>query len=429
MKAPSFGLIGVGGFGRVHFETLRRFESEGKLAFPAVCDPGIRPGSDLEEMVRASGVRAYRDYRAMLASEPELRAVTVGTPIYLHEEMAADCLGLGLHVYLEKPPVPLIDQLERLISIDTGMRVAVGFHMVDFEWVQTVKKWITEERLGTIGEITVAANWPRRGTYYRRAPWAGRMTFEGKPVFDGPATNALSHLIHIAMFFAGNAPETYGLPRTVRGELYRARSIESYDIACLKGNLSGGVNFWAGLSHASKTSLPFRVEVKGTRGRCEIVEGKGLTTSWGEFLPFEPAPSRQLDYAYESFLGFLKGRKPAPTTSLRDARGYVLATNAALLSSGGIHQIESPWAEAVERDGERLYEVEGLDGALTGTGSKLFSERALPWSVKTSTVAVGTDSNWSGKVRKLVFESRDRLGAAIGLNEEGQRPADLERTR
>jgi predicted dehydrogenase len=403
VRIPAFGLIGVGGFGRVHFETLRRFESEGKLAFRAACDPGIRPGSEMERVLQSSGVRTYRDYREMLAHEPGLRAVTIGTPICLHEEMAADCLGLGLHVYLEKPPVPLIGQLERLISMDGGGRVSVGFHMMDFEWVQKVKKWALEGRLGEIREIQVAANWPRRGAYYRRAPWAGRMVFEGKPVFDGPATNALSHLIHLAMFFAGDFPGTCAVPLTIRGELYRVRPIKSYDLACIKGTLSGGISFRAGLSHSSRTRLPFRIEIKGTHGWCRVREDEGLVTSWGGFFRIDPESPHPLDHAYGSFLDFVTGRRPGPTTSLADTRGYVLATNAALLSSGGIHEIQSPWVRAVEEEGDFQYVLDGLDEALAGDG--LFSEQGIPWSVKTSDAEVGTGAAWADLARDLVFQS------------------------
>jgi predicted dehydrogenase len=407
MNKPSFALIGIGGFGREHFNILRRLERQGRLVLCAVCDPCIFRDSGLLEEVRAGGIRAYRDYREMLSSEPGLSVVTIVTPICLHEEMVIDCLDCGLDVYLEKPPVPLIGQLERLIAADHAERVSVGFQMVDSAWSQRLKGWICEGRFGEVEEIRVTASWPRYGAYYRRAPWAGRMMLRGEPVFDGPATNALSHLIHNAMYLGGESHEEFAKPVSVRGEVYRVRPIESYDVACLRGGLSSGVDFFAALSHAEETMVPFRIEVRGSKGWCCVSEEtQRVESSWGPFSMNANATG-MLSEAYEGFVGFTCGERPRVTTSLKDTRGYVLATNAMLLSSGGIHEIGSKSSTPCERDGDWTYRIDGLASAIAGDESLLFSERGFPWAVVTPEIAVESSEDWADKVDGFFSQSDD----------------------
>lgn len=398
MNKPVFGLIGIGGFAREHYNTLRYFESAGWLRLAAVCDPFITQQPELEREVRAGGVRIYHDHRAMLERESGLRAVVIATPILLHEEMLLDCLGSDLFIYLEKPPVPLASQLQRLIEADRRGQVSVGFQMVDSDWNQQIKSWIAEGRLGEIREIRVVANWPRYDGYYRRASWAGQLVQGDRPVFDGPATNALAHLIHSAMYFGGGEKAEFAQPVSVQGEMYRVRPIPSYDLMCLRAGLPSGATVFAALSHAQQTPAPYRVEVIGSEGWCRVAEErKILESSFGVFR-FREMPSGMLHDGYESFCQWLRGERERPTTRLADAEGYVWATNALLASSGGIHTVDPRWYRTCEDAPGRIYDVHGLPEALADGRPMLYSERELPWSVEPAVVPVENTAEWRGRM-------------------------------
>jgi hypothetical protein len=92
------------------------------------------------------------------------------------------------------------------------------------------------------------------------------------------------------------------------------------------------------------------------------------------------------------FLDFVKGKSPRPLTSLSDARGYVIATNGMLLSSGDISTIDSKYLCKFQQAGDEGVDVIGLKEAVqqaANTGN-LFSELKLPWSKPSCTVEVTT---------------------------------------
>ena len=121
-----YGLIGVGGFGAQHLAVLRSLEQSGEIQLAAVCDPSIHRFPEIEADLKSRKVRIYQDYLEMLDREDNLAAVTIAAPIPFHDRMVKACLAPGVFVYLEKPPVPLLSQLdehhwETLIS-DTKSR-------------------------------------------------------------------------------------------------------------------------------------------------------------------------------------------------------------------------------------------------------------------------------------------------------------------
>ena len=383
-----YGLIGVGGFGAQHLAVLRSLEQSGEIRLAAVCDPGIHRFPEVEADLKRCKVRIYQDYLEMLDREDNLAAVTIAAPIPLHDRMVKACLGTGVFVYLEKPPVPLLSQLDDLIAADKERKVAVGFQMIESDWSRQFKQWIAEGKLGEVLEIRAAACWPRADSYYQRAKWAGRMAIDGEPVFDGPATNALAHLIHNIMFLAAVGPGEFDAPVEVQGELYRARPIESYDTACMRGRFSSGTRFFAAVTHATEKPLPFQMEIVGTKGWARIAEDSQLVESSLGSLRCNGNVHEALLRSYLPFLDYMKGGGRPPSTLLRDARGYSLATNAMLESSGGIHTIDKKWIRRIGDDGNGQYSVPDLQETIAGSLGKplLFSETELPWAVKTSAV-------------------------------------------
>ena len=132
--------------------------------------------------------------------------------------------------------------------------------------MQRLKQLIIEGTIGEVRSIRAGGCWPRSDRYYQRTNWAGKLVLGGEPVFDGPATNGLAHLVHNIMFLAGSEAVGSAVPIEVEGELYRARPIESYDVACLRGKFACGIDFSLAVTHSTKEPLPFKIEVRGTRG-------------------------------------------------------------------------------------------------------------------------------------------------------------------
>ncbi len=386
-----YALVGTTVIGAYHLAAIQQMEREGSVCLAAAADPVLARLPDLRAELEGRGVRIYLDHAEMLRSEPDLDVVVIAAPIPFHLEMTLACLEKGVFVYLEKPPVPLIQQWEMLCAADKQRRVGVGFQMIVSRWVEAIKQAVVAGKLGELREIRIGACWPRLDPYYKRNGAAGKMSVGGKPVFDGPATNAMAHLIHNAMFLASSQTGGYAVPLEIAAELYRARPIESYDVACLRGRLDSGVTFTAALAHATEEALPFLFEVRGSDGWVRVSDDGGrFESSFPCEIGGAETAEELIEKTHRQFLAFVRGEAAGPATSLLDTRGYLLATNGALLSSGGIHSIDPPYTRTYPPGEGTGYDVPGLREAVmesVKTGA-LFSELGVPWSVKTPPISV-----------------------------------------
>jgi predicted dehydrogenase len=91
------------------------------------------------------------DYREVLA-RPEIGAVFVTTPDYLHEEHAVAALEAGKHVYLEKPMAITIAGCDRILrtAYERKRKLYLGHNMRHMSFVQKMKQLIDG---GAIGEV------------------------------------------------------------------------------------------------------------------------------------------------------------------------------------------------------------------------------------------------------------------------------------
>ena len=385
----SVALIGVGGYGEHHLRCLRALESEGMVRLEAVADPSPHLHPETHASLTASGVRWYPDYRQLLGDEPRLGLVVIATPIHLHEPMTRAALARpGLHVLLEKPPVPTLAQLHALIAADPDTRVHVGFQMVAYPAVRRLQGWLAEGRLGELRRITATAVWPRDDLYYRRAGWAGRMvTDAGEPVFDGPATNALAHLAHNVMLLGSHGHKGDGVkvegrftrPALVRGEFRRARrDLQSYDAACITGRLRSGVDFGFAAAHCSRHDRPFTIHLQGSAGEATIGSNGG--TLRASFAPGEEYDNRFNLRLHRETLERIRRGEP-PLTSLRDCLGYSELTCGGLLSSGGVHGFSEECVAPGEPGASGVWHVEGLAEAVDRlrTTGQSWSEQDTAW--------------------------------------------------
>ena len=395
-RPPRYALIGATRIGAYHLAAIREMEKDGLAHLVAVVDPVLADASELRTSLEADGVRCYLDHREMLRKESALDVVVISTPIPFHLQMTLDCLERDVFIYLEKPPVPLVQQWEAMRAADKHQRIGVGFQMISSLWVRKLKAAVVEGKLGRVQEIRIGACWPRVDWYYQRNSAAGKMSHRGEPIFDGPATNAMAHLIHNAMFLASEEPGGYAAPVEMTAELYRARPIESYDVACLRGRFPSGATFSAALTHATEEAWPFRFEVRGTGGWARVTEDSTVIESSSASDVHAGETAEQLvEKTHRQFAAFARGEEARPLTSLLDTRGYILATNGMLLSSGMIHSIDDRHCRHYQHGSEGGYDVAGLHSAVQASfeTGKLFSELGLPWARATNPVSVETLKN------------------------------------
>ena len=99
-SAVAFGIIGTGGRGRYVGGFMAK-DSNAKLA--AICDKyPDRIDLGKTEIPGADQVPAYRDYQELLA-RPDIDAVLIATPVFLHPEHFEAAVKAGKHAFIEKP--------------------------------------------------------------------------------------------------------------------------------------------------------------------------------------------------------------------------------------------------------------------------------------------------------------------------------------
>ncbi len=369
-KSKNIGLIGAGGFALSHFRMLVQSGESNGMRLAAVADP-----TALKESTNAAllehGIRRYQDYERMFAEE-ELDGVFVATPIPTHYAMTAAALRRGLRVYLEKPPVTSVRQLDELIALDANRFVQVGFNMNSWPIVRRALQRISRGDFGAIRSIRVIALWPRDNAYYARASWAGKMGTPENPIFDGPATNAMSH--YVQLLCAGAAAAGGGAPEGVRGEYFRAREIESYDTCSLAGHFANGLKFSVVMSHSAGPGHVTSLTLEGEKASFEVDQEIFGRMAASRF-------NNPLGHAHRDFGKLVHQELERPRVSLADCRNFLEIVSQGLADSGGVHSIPSAYVSHEGEGPEELCVVKDLNSAafLCSKNFQMFSEAGMPW--------------------------------------------------
>lgn len=141
------GVIGVGSMGQNH---ARVYSEIADLV--GVVDKDTDTG---QRVARRFGTEWFDDHQALFRRG--LDAVSIATPTALHYQIALDALEAGVHVLVEKPICPTIEEAEALVRAteSTGLTLAVGHIERHNPVVEFAKKGIGDGRWGEV--ITISA--------------------------------------------------------------------------------------------------------------------------------------------------------------------------------------------------------------------------------------------------------------------------------
>ncbi|HOC31061.1 MAG TPA: Gfo/Idh/MocA family oxidoreductase, partial [Armatimonadota bacterium] len=144
-KELQIGVIGAGGRGGI--AQLAHSPDDG-VRLTAGADTDL---SALEKFRQKMGSDVYTtsDYREILA-KPEIDAVFITTPDFLHEEHAIAALEAGKAVYLEKPMAITIEGCDRILEAAARLKgkLYLGHNMRHFPMVLKMKELISKGAIG-----------------------------------------------------------------------------------------------------------------------------------------------------------------------------------------------------------------------------------------------------------------------------------------
>jgi predicted dehydrogenase len=176
-KTIRYGVVGCGTRSVLHhLPFVKRCVPEVEVA--ALCD--ITP--EALERARAiwPGAATHTDYRRMLAEHPEIEAVVVVIPNYLHAEVAVAALEAGKHVLVEKPMAIRLTDADRMVSAARkGNRILqVGMQARYSEVLRRMSQLIREGAIGDVEFVFASlfrGDWNPRSWRYTD-PATGRKT-------------------------------------------------------------------------------------------------------------------------------------------------------------------------------------------------------------------------------------------------------------
>jgi len=141
--------VAVLGYGYWGPNLVRNFTTCAETEVAAVVDPD--PARRRAVGVLYPWVPTHADHAAVIA-DPEVDAVVVATPLFLHAPLARAALAAGKHVLVEKPLAPTVAECEELAGLaDRAGRVL----MVDHTFVYTgavrkIRQLVADGELGKV---------------------------------------------------------------------------------------------------------------------------------------------------------------------------------------------------------------------------------------------------------------------------------------
>lgn len=243
-----FGLIGLGGIGRVRLAALERSPNASLTATFDLNQACLRTAGE--------GVRRFASARELLASDA-CDAVIISTPPDSHEELALAALHAGKHVLVEKPMAPTPDACRRMVeAAQRADRVlTVGFNHRYFAAIKVVREAV---RSGAIGRLTHVCGYAGHlGLAEFPAPWM----YDRRVIGGGALWDNGIHVIDLVRHLMG---EVWAVSGAVGTRVWELDGTEDNGFALLHG--ANGVT---GMLHASWSEwrgYRFHVEAWGDRG-------------------------------------------------------------------------------------------------------------------------------------------------------------------
>lgn len=221
----SIGIIGTGNISRAHLHAYLQFPEEVQVVALADIEPGKAETARAEFAL--DGARVYEDATAMLASE-HLDLVSIATPPGTHCELSVQALEAGVHVIVEKPMAPSLEECDRMLEAQrrSGKLLSVIAQNRFRDDMAQLKAVLDSGRIGRIAHARIASAWWRGRAYYDLW-WRGTWASEG----GGPTLNHAIHHIDLALWLLGR-PQAVAAMMTNAG--HDNAEVEDLSVALLQ---------------------------------------------------------------------------------------------------------------------------------------------------------------------------------------------------
>lgn len=193
----SIGIIGIGNISRAHLAAYLEFGEEVRIVGLADIDPAkaeaARSAHGLQE------ARVYDEAGAMLAAK-DLDLVSIATPPATHCALTVQALEAGVHVIVEKPMAPSLEECDRMLAAQhrSGRLLSVVAQNRFRDDLAQLKAVLETGKIGRVTHARIDSAWWRGRSYYDLW-WRGTWASEG----GGPTLNHAIHHLDLALWLLG----------------------------------------------------------------------------------------------------------------------------------------------------------------------------------------------------------------------------------
>lgn len=171
MRKVSIGVCGLGGMGLAYCLALKKIDAANLVA---LC---TRRQSVAQDFARKFHTVPYTQLSDMV-KRPDLEAVIIATPNYLHAEQTNISLESGKHVLCTKPMATTLAEADSMIaqSRKSGAKLEIGFQYRYDPRTYRAKQMIDKGELGRVFFGTDCLPLYRGQEYWKEAWWRGTIS-------------------------------------------------------------------------------------------------------------------------------------------------------------------------------------------------------------------------------------------------------------
>jgi len=211
--------------------------------------------------------KTYSDWRDLVA-DPDIQAVYIATPVYLHAEMTQEAAKAGKHVLCEKPMAMSDTECRNMMNACRENRVCLGiaYYRHHYPVIQRIREIIHERLIGNVMLIQINAFSP-----FDRRPGEPRYwLLEKDKSGGGPMMDFGCHRIEVMLDLLGPVDRV----RADTDNLKYKRSVEDTAIAHFK--FSSGARGILTVTHTVPVGQD-TLDLYGTEGSVHVpVLNKGF---------------------------------------------------------------------------------------------------------------------------------------------------------
>lgn len=362
------GIIGCGGYAHQLIVRMRTLPRHIQL----VAATSRNPNSEAALFWSDAGVKVVQTLDQLLDFAPgNLDVILNPTPINVHYQSTLSCLEAGLPVWLEKPPVPTLAELDGLVAAaeKSGLSIDVCFNSIYGQNVQRLKKELVAGRYGKVQRIRGIAGWIRDLAYFQRNDWSGKLKLGDNWVFDGTTNNPLAHLVCNNLYFASSEPHALAEVKALEAHLWHGNAIESEDTSALRIETTDGIEVISNMTLCPEETIPPTTVIDTDKATLTLADFETVKIDWHDGRSeFRPSFKENRIEMLEELSIRAQGDEPA-LCSLSMCRPFVQTVENAFhqvldRSGGAIPALPSSCLETVASGNSTATKIRGINAEM-----------------------------------------------------------------